>query len=353
MQNARQRIEQAFAGIRPDRTPIYDLICNDAVIEHFAGRKLDSDDAEAVVIAALSHILDGTRDMTTPKAPGTTWRDKAGNLIEAQRWTSWVKQPAHADEDEWAGFIRGDIERLESEPEPAPADIAAERARQQEWTERFNGTVYIHTTPSVSINEAMFGYHCGLDHFTYLRYDHPELIRRWLDAIEQSELRRIQRVAHADLSPLALLYSDVAFKTGLMMSRDDLRAIGFFDNVERLTAACHGRGLKVIFHSDGYVMDIMADLVAIGIDGFNPIEKAAGMDAWELRRRFPELTLVGGMDVTHFLPNGTPDEIRAETRRMIDELGADGRLLIGSTTELDNTVPLENYLAFHDEVMRG
>jgi len=353
MQNARQRIEQAFAGIRPDRTPIYDLICNDAVIEHFAGRKLDSDDAEAVVIAALSHILDGTRDMTTPKAPGTTWRDKAGNLIEAQRWTSWVKQPAHADEDEWAGFIRGDIERLESEPEPAPADIAAERARQQEWTERFNGTVYIHTTPSVSINEAMFGYHCGLDHFTYLRYDHPELIRRWLDAIEQSELRRIQRVAHADLSPLALLYSDVAFKTGLMMSRDDLRAIGFFDNVERLTAACHGRGLKVIFHSDGYVMDIMADLVAIGIDGFNPIEKAAGMDAWELRRRFPELTLVGGMDVTHFLPNGTPDEIRAETRRMIDGLGADGRLLIGSTTELDNTVPLENYLAFHDEVMRG
>jgi len=138
-----------------------------------------------------------------------------------------------------------------------------------------------------------------------------------------------------------------------MMSREDLRGIGFFANVERLTAACHERGLKVIFHSDGYVMDIMADLVAIGIDGFNPIEKAAGMDAWELRRRFPELTLVGGMDVTHFLPNGTPDEIRAETRRMIDELGADGRLLIGSTTELDNTVPLENYLAFHDEVMRG
>jgi hypothetical protein len=38
---------------------------------------------------------------------------------------------------------------------------------------------------------------------------------------------------------------------------------------------------------------------------------------------------------------------------MIDELGAEGRLLIGTTTELDNAVSLENYLAFHDEVMRG
>jgi len=202
MQNARQRIEQAFAGIRPDRTPIYDLICNDAVIEHFAGRQLDAGDDEAVVIAALSHLLDGTRDMTTPKAPGTTWRDKAGNLIEAQRWTSWVKQPAHPGEDEWAEFIKKDIARLESEPEPTPAGIEAERARQRQWSAHFHGTVYIHTTPSVSINEAMFGYHCGLDHFTYLRHDHPELVRRWIEAIEQSELRRIRRVAHADLSPL-------------------------------------------------------------------------------------------------------------------------------------------------------
>jgi len=202
MHDARQRIEQAFAGIRPDRTPIYDLICNDAVIEHFAGRQLDAGDDEAVVIAALSHLLDGTRDMTTPKAPGTTWRDKAGNLIEAQRWTSWVKQPAHPGEDEWAEFIKKDIARLESEPEPTPAGIEAERARQRQWSAHFHGTVYIHTTPSVSINEAMFGYHCGLDHFTYLRHDHPELVRRWIEAIEQSELRRIRRVAHADLSPL-------------------------------------------------------------------------------------------------------------------------------------------------------
>ena len=59
------------------------------------------------------------------------------------------------------------------------------------------------------------------------------------------------------------------------------------------------------------------------------------------------------VDVTHLLPHGTEEEVRAETRRMLDELGVEGRLLIGSSTELGNDVPLANYLAFHDEVMKG
>ena len=63
MNNARQRIEEAFQGIRSDRAPIYDLICNDAVVEHFAGAKLDGSRDREVVVKALGAMLDGTRDM--------------------------------------------------------------------------------------------------------------------------------------------------------------------------------------------------------------------------------------------------------------------------------------------------
>jgi uroporphyrinogen decarboxylase len=100
-------------------------------------------------------------------------------------------------------------------------------------------------------------------------------------------------------------------------------------------------------------MDVLPDLVAAGIDALNPVEKAAGMDVYAVRRQYPELTIVGGLDVTFLLRVGTPDDVRRETRRMIREVGAESRLLIGSTTELENNVPLANYLAFHDEVMRG
>jgi uroporphyrinogen decarboxylase len=150
-----------------------------------------------------------------------------------------------------------------------------------------------------------------------------------------------------------MIYSDIAYKQRLMFGKTTFRQFGFFDDVARICAACHDAGLVVIFHSDGYFMDIVDDLIAAGIDGLNPIEKAAGMDVYELRRRYPETILVGGLDVTHLLVEGSPDDVRAETRRMIDETGADGRLLIGSSTELEDNVPLANYLAFHDEVMKG
>ena len=172
-------------------------------------------------------------------------------------------------------------------------------------------------------------------------------------AIERQELRTLERTANAETSPMAMIYSDVAYKGRLMFGKEMLYELGFFDNVAQICDFCQRKGLKVIFHSDGYVMDIMADLVTAGIDGFNPIEKAAGMDVYELRRLYPDLILVGGVDVTHLLPYGSPQDVKRETRRIIENVGGEGRLLIGSTTELENNVPLENYLAFHDEVMRG
>ena len=138
-----------------------------------------------------------------------------------------------------------------------------------------------------------------------------------------------------------------------MFSRKMLEEMGFFYEVEKICAACHAQGLKVVFHSDGNIMDLISDLVDVGIDGLNPIEKAADMDLFAIRRKYPELTLVGGVDVTDLLRTASPTEIRHETKKIIAETGTEGHLLIGSSTEVGNDIPLENYLAFHKEVMQG
>jgi uroporphyrinogen decarboxylase len=213
--------------------------------------------------------------------------------------------------------------------------------------------VFIHCTPSTALNTLMFGYRCGLDVFPLLWADHREMVSRWLRAIERDALRSIELTAHRATSPLAMIYSDVAYHERLMFSPATMREMGFFDDVSAVCAACHSKGLRVIFHSDGNIMEILENLVAAGIDGLNPLEKAAGMDVEEIRRTHPSLILVGGMDVSRLLPFGTPEEIRRETRRMIREVGADGRLLIGSSTEVGNDVPLANYLAFLEEAWRG
>ncbi len=352
MKESTELTYQACKGIRPYRTPIYDLLTNDAVIEHFGGYPLDGTQDQQTAIRAAAYALDCTRYVNPPNKTGDTFTDGLGNVWVMDRWTGWIQHHALTSVEDWKKQITKVIEQTENQSFPTPKECAHVAAEQRVLIDKLDGTAFIHCTPSTAINSALFG-GCGLEIFSYLWADERELTLRWMRALELGRSMYIETAAHADNCQLAVIYSDVAYKQRLMFSREMFQEMGFFDDVAGICDQCHKKGLTVIFHSDGYIMDIMSDLIAAGIDGVNPIEIAAGMDVYELRKLYPNLILAGGLDVTHLLPFGTPDEVRKETRRMINEVGSEGRLLIGSSTELENNVPLENYLAFHDEAMRG
>jgi uroporphyrinogen decarboxylase len=107
----------------------------------------------------------------------------------------------------------------------------------------------------------------------------------------------------------------------------------------------------VLFHSDGNLNPVLEDLVEAGIDGLNPIEVLAGMDIADVHHRHPHLFMAGGIDVSHLLPSGSPRAVKDAVKRAID--AAEGRIMIGSTTELNNEVPLENFLALRDAVLEN
>jgi hypothetical protein len=348
--DSRKLVAEACQGIRPRHTPIFDLFRNTAVIEHFAGHPLDGSADWDTVMRATGNALDCFRSLDVPHTDGETWTDEMGDVHLARRWTSWVQRRALTAEDEWKAWIEARCEQLEAESLPSPAERVRVAAEQSSFNAKVNGAVCIHCTPSTALNSALFG-HCGLEMFSYLWADYPKLVLRWFRALEHHTGMYIERTADPENGELAMIYSDMAYKQRLMLGKPALNQLGVFDDVAAICARCHAKGMRVIFHSDGNIMDIVDDLVAAGIDGLNPLEKAAGMDIFELRRRYPELILVGGVDVTHLLPFGTPDEVRRETRHIIQEVGAAGRLLIGSSTELGDDVPLANYLALHDEAM--
>ena len=58
---SRDRVKTLLRGELPDRPPLYDVIRNDAVIEHFGGEKLTRDNALSVVVRAHSQALDATK----------------------------------------------------------------------------------------------------------------------------------------------------------------------------------------------------------------------------------------------------------------------------------------------------
>ncbi len=103
--------------------------------------------------------------------------------------------------------------------------------------------------------------------------------------------------------------------------------------------------IKIAYHSDGVITPIIPDLIEIGLDVLNPVQPAC-MDPAELKRRFGNrLSFWGTVDEQHTLPFGSPDEVRAEIRSRLADVGFDGGLILGPTHHVQLDTPMENFWA--------
>jgi uroporphyrinogen decarboxylase len=60
----------------------------------------------------------------------------------------------------------------------------------------------------------------------------------------------------------------------------------------------HRIGLFVNLHSDGYIMQILDDLVDIGYDSMHPVQESSGMDPQTVKERYgDQITIYGSLDV--------------------------------------------------------
>ena len=92
----------------------------------------------------------------------------------------------------------------------------------------------------------------------------------------------------------------------------------------------------------------MPRLVEMGLDVLNPVQPEC-MDIARLKRDFgSRLTFWGGISTQQTLPFGTPDEVRAEARRVRDLMGAGGGYILSPAQSIQGGVPPENILALLD-----
>ena len=75
------------------------------------------------------------------------------------------------------------------------------------------------------------------------------------------------------------------------------------------------------------------------------------MPVAEFQARYGDrIAVLGGLDV-HILSTATPEEVRAQTRRLMETCGPRGRYAIGSGNSVPSYVPVDNYLAMVDEAL--
>jgi uroporphyrinogen decarboxylase len=66
----------------------------------------------------------------------------------------------------------------------------------------------------------------------------------------------------------------------------------------RVVKYAHEIGLFVNLHSDGYIMQIMDDIVAMGYDSLHPVQESSGMDPQTVKDKYGDkITIYGSLDV--------------------------------------------------------
>ena len=96
---------------------------------------------------------------------------------------------------------------------------------------------------------------------------------------------------------------------------------------------------------------LLPALVEMGIDVLNPLQWRCGdWDLAALKAEFGgRICFHGGVDNQHTLPHGTPDEVKAEVKRLIGTLASDGTgFIIAPCHNIQPNTPVENIVAMYE-----
>ncbi|MCE5249952.1 methyltransferase [bacterium] len=151
--------------------------------------------------------------------------------------------------------------------------------------------------------------------------DQPPELFALIGRIHAFYIKQLELWAKTDVDALFFM-DDWGAQRSLLISPDLWRSI-FKPLYRDYITIAHDHGKYCFMHSDGYIIDIIPDLIGLGLDALNSQIFCMGAD--KLGERFRgKLTFWGEIDRQHILPYASPDEVSAAVRNVREALYCDG-----------------------------
>jgi len=136
----------------------------------------------------------------------------------------------------------------------------------------------------------------GFENLCVLLYDNPRLVHEMMEYWTWFVMELLDEPLRAIQVDYMHFGEDMAFKGQAMLSPAHMREF-LVPRYRRLYEFCQQRGVTaVIMESDGYCGQIAETMYPGCLDGFSPMEIAAGNDPEQFLQRWPEMLLIGGID---------------------------------------------------------
>jgi uroporphyrinogen decarboxylase len=380
----RDRVNQALAHQAPDRTPV-DFLASpqiwDRLLDHFGVSAVEDtptdllDPRWEMLLRRLQvdcRVLSYDQFFQPPDSfiqagCQPDWFRSLGRSTPSRMWRQYGHDGLNFDI--WGrGFVRkenptGAYEQnavFPLESAQSAADISTHLWPQPDWWDfsaaheaiRFiNNDTQHHIRYRIgSVFEVAWQMR-GMEKFLMELTIDPDVPMRIMATLTDIYLAVTERFLKeaGDAVDMVYFYDDIATQNNLMISRNMLKKY-IFPHHARLIDLAKKFGKQVMYHSDGAIASVIPDLIDMGIDVLNPIQKdAKGMAPDFLKETFGDnLSFHGGIDIIRTLPLGTPEDVRAEVSGCVRTLGDNGGYILASSHHIQPNTPLENVLEMYD-----
>ena len=169
-----------------------------------------------------------------------------------------------------------------------------------------------------------------------------------LDRVTVNAIERIKLAARAGCD-IVQLGDDIGMQQAIMMSVELWRT-WLKPRLAQVIRA--GREIKpdllIFYHSCGYVLPFLDELIEIGVDILNPVQPECMKFEDVYKQVGGRVSFWGTLGTQTTLPFGTPNDVRRVVWENLRLCGSQGGIVIAPTHMVEPEVPWENLLAMKD-----
>ena len=176
----------------------------------------------------------------------------------------------------------------------------------------------------------------------------PEFCEEVLDNLMNLYLKFVEYTVDLPIDGI-LFGDDWGDQRGVILGPDRWREF-LKPRWAKIYEATHKAGKVVLSHSCGSVVDIIPDLIEIGLDCLESCQpEAAGMNPFELKKKFGNnICFWGSLGSQSVIPHGTPAELQSQIARLRAEMGVGGGYIMAPAKPLMPETPTENAVAIFE-----
>ncbi len=183
----------------------------------------------------------------------------------------------------------------------------------------------------------------GLQRFSLMLYDDLKLVEHIMDHFIDYSIAITNGLAEKEIDCF-WLDDDVCMNTGFLVRPEFIEKL-WLPRTDKMLQPLRDKNIPIFMHCCGNVKDLIPYAIELGITALQPIQPNCN-DIVALRKKYDgKMTFVGNLDLAGVLSFGSPEEVKTQTKKLIDEVGAGGGYVVCSSHSITNDVPVANYMA--------